>query len=237
MRTIAVLFFFIYTVICELPSMMRLNSLVKKGELAERDRLTQKVVTHWAGGLVKTSGTRLKVTGLENIPQGQPVVIVSNHLSNFDIPILIHALQKALGFVAKVELIKIPFVSTWMKAMQCVFLERGNPRKALETMKIGAENIRRGYTMVIFPEGTRSKDGKIGHFKPGSLKLAVMAGVPILPVTLKGSDRIMRRGSLAIHPADVEVVIAPPIQASGGADEDTQKLTEQVKQVILQNYQ
>lgn len=127
----------------------------------------QKVFRH----LLKISGVTIEVNGLENIPD-EAALFVGNHSSYFDIIVTGAAIPGGVGFVAKDSLGNIPGLSSWMKRIHCLFLDRKDIRKGLQTILEGAEYLKEGYSMCIYPEGTRSTNGELGEFKGGSLKMA-----------------------------------------------------------------
>lgn len=224
------IYFWLYQIIA-LPNLLRANRLAAKGMLAERDALAARQALGWSRSLLWLAGCRVQVTGAEQIPEGA-VVYVSNHQGAFDIPILLGSIEKPKGFIAKDSLEKMPGVGHWMQHIHCVFIKRGNPREAIVAISQGVQKLKEGHSMVIFPEGTRSKDGALLEFKAGALKLATKAGVPIVPVAIDGSVAMMQKGSWVIHPADVAVTVFPPFLPETYKDLDTNELTEQLKQTI-----
>jgi 1-acyl-sn-glycerol-3-phosphate acyltransferase len=145
------------------------------------------VTNRWARFTLFTAGVRLSVSGRENA-QGHSsgFVVISNHQGNFDIPVFIASLPFSAGFIAKKELMKMPFLSTWMNALDCVFIDRRNPRESREKL---IDRIKRSdkNPIFLFPEGTRSKGMEMGPFKTGSLKLLFLNRIDVLPVTISGS--------------------------------------------------
>lgn len=206
-----------------------------QNNIAERDACAHAAARKWAHTAITANGSEIKVTGIENIPVSGGVLFVSNHQSNFDIPILIGFLPRDKGFIAKVELMKIPVFRMWMKALGCVFINRNDARQSLVALNQAAEKLKDGHSLVIFPEGTRSSDGKLGRFKAGSLKLAFHANVPVVPVTIKGSMHIMPKGTSLIKSAQVEVIVSEPIMAGQMLGKDIHAVTEMVRDIIRQN--
>ncbi len=202
---------------------------------SERDACAHQIARNWARSAITANGSIVKVTGIENIPATGGVLFVSNHQSNFDIPILIGFIPRDKGFIAKIELLKVPVFSMWMKALGCLFIDRHNARQTLSALNIAADRLREGHSLVIFPEGTRSSDGKLGRFKPGSFRLGIKANVPIVPVTINGSVNIMQKGTSLIKSANVEVIISPPLLPAEIADKDLNFVAEKVKNIILTN--
>jgi len=122
-----------------------------------------------------------------------------------------------------------------MKYLGCVFIDRNDARQSLRMLNQAAERLKEGHSLVIFPEGTRSKDGIVGQFKSGSLKIALKANVPIIPVTINGSIDIMPKGSSFIKSADVEIIISPPLILDEIVEKDPSAITEKVRSIIVAN--
>lgn len=214
------------------PSLLRANRLAAEDRTSELDALANAIAVPWARSLLKLAGCQVRVTGAENVPADTAVLFVSNHQSNFDIPILIAHIDRPKGFIAKESLEKLPLISQWMRHIHCVFIKRGSPRDAAAAINAGIRTLKSGYSMVIFPEGTRSSSGALQEFKPGALKLATKAGVPIVPVTINGSVRMMRKGSIIIRPAIVELTLSPPIFPEAYDTNDTVALSDQLEAII-----
>lgn len=234
-RTIIWFIYFWISLLIIMPQLNKVKKLDRQGKIKERDEIVFKTTKNWASKLIRLSGTKVNVSGRENIPVDTAVVFIGNHQGNFDVPIYIACLDKPKGFISKVEIRKMPIINTWMEYMQCVFIQRGNPRKAIEAINQGVEKIKNGYSMVIFPEGTRSKSDAVGEFKPGSFKLALKSGAPIVPVTVKGTYNIMEKHKFIITPSDVELIISPPIYTSNLSREEINELPEKVKAIIQNN--
>lgn len=230
MRTVVWFIYFWLYQIAVLPKYFKMKSLAKKNE-AIMPRL-QPVVRKWAQGMVKMSGSDIKVHGEENIPDEGPVVFVANHQSNFDIPIMLGYIKRSKGFIAKKETEKMPIVGGWMKYLKCIFMDRTSPRAALKSIKEGIQIVKDGHAMVIFPEGTRSVDGKMNEFKPGSFKLATKANAQIIPITINGSIDIMRKGQFKIKPATVNVYVSKPVDSNKYESADSYMLREEVYNII-----
>lgn len=217
-----------------IPALKKVERMTRDGREDEKNVFVDDIATRWSGKLLKLAGCDVTVIGAEHIPKNQTVLYVGNHQSNFDIPILLHYLNGTKGFIAKKELEKMPIVSKWMAAINCVFMDRDNMRKSAIAINQGIKNLKAGTSMVVFPEGTRSRDGKPLEFKQGALKLATKSGVPIVPITIKGSVDIMTSGSLRIHPAKVELIISPVVKPEDYPEKETKRITEDVKNVIVE---
>jgi len=210
-----------------IPMNLRIARHAKNGRQQEADRMVYDVAGKWARLLVKLTGSRVTVDQVAELPVG-PYLIVGNHQGNFDIPLIIGHVTSQVGFLSKVENGKLPFVGSWMRLLHCVFIERGNPREAVKAIQMGVDTLKQGYNLVLFPEGTRSKNGKLQTFKPGSLKLASKAGVPVVPVIIDGSFNMMKKGSLIIHPADIKITLGKHFDPN--AFENTNQLTEALEE-------
>ena len=211
---------------------MKLN---RQGDISGRDACAHAIARRWAQKGLAMNGSSIQVSGIENVPRNGGLLFVGNHQSNFDIPILVGHVPRDKGFIAKLELLKVPAFSRWMKNIGCIFIDRNDPRQALDTINEAAERINAGHSMVIFPEGTRSADGSIGVFKAGSLRLAIKSGVPIVPVTISGSKDIMPKGSSIIKSASVKVIISPPMRPEEFEGMDSRQIAEKVRNVIVSN--
>ncbi|HEY5586189.1 MAG TPA: lysophospholipid acyltransferase family protein [Ruminiclostridium sp.] len=225
-------YFWIYLVFT-FVDMIKVKWLERQNKIAERDAFIHKRAMEWAKKMVAFTGSKITVTGEENIPKEGGVLFVGNHQSNFDIPILIGYINKPKAFITKSELSRVPIFSTWMKAIGCIFINRKNARQSLIAINQGAERLKQGYSIVIFPEGTRSQDGSVGEFKAGSLKLATKSKVPIIPVTIKGSMNIMPKKGFVIRPAAVEVIISPPVMIDPAIKNDSNQISEIVRNIII----
>lgn len=197
----------------------------------------QKVVINnatriWSKIAIFITGNRVRKFNTDVVPEGT-VLYVVNHQGYFDIPALMSTLPKSPAFVAKVELEKIPMISYWMKKMGCLFMDRGNMRQSLKIILQGIEMLKDGQSMVIFPEGTRSKSNEVGEFKAGSLKLAMKAGVPIVPVTLKNSFKVFEEHN-RIRTAEVSIKFHEPIYTEHLSKEEMANLHVEVRNIIAE---
>lgn len=213
----------------------KLEKLERTGEKEKLEILTHQISRNWAQAMVNLTGSKIQIEGEDNVPKDQAVLFVTNHQANFDIPLLLGYIDKPKGFIAKVELTKLPIVSMWMKRINCVFIDRKNVRQSLQAINEGIEILKSGYSLVIFPEGTRSCSNQLGEFKKGSLKLALKAGVPIIPVTINGSYKIMEQSNYLIRPAKVRIVVGKPLFIEQLTEEEKNNLAEIVRTEITKN--
>jgi 1-acyl-sn-glycerol-3-phosphate acyltransferase len=173
----------------------------------------------WARQLIFIAGGRVEISGLENLPAGGGVLFVSNHQGAFDIPLLLGYVPGLKGFVSKKENSRLPIVSIWMKLLHCIILDRRDLRQSARAIARGIRDLQAGRSLVIFPEGTRSKSGVMNRFKEGSFKLATRSGAAIVPLTIDGSYRLLEGNKGRIGPASVRLHIhAPVIPADLPAD-------------------
>jgi 1-acyl-sn-glycerol-3-phosphate acyltransferase len=230
-RTIIWFIWFWVSLIFTLPFLLWTKLLDKQGREEQRIKVVNKTASLWSSAVVNLSGAKVTVEGLENLPEG-PVVFIGNHQGNFDIPILISFIDKPKAFIAKIETLKLPIVSFWMRQMKCVFMDRNNIRQSITAINQGVQYLKEGYSMVIFPEGTRSGGVEMGEFKAGSFKLATKSGVPIVPVAINGSYNIMGKKSLIVKPAEVSVKILKPIETANLSKEELKNLHDRVYEEI-----
>jgi len=167
----------------------------------------------WGRLLIKIIGAAVTVTGKENIPKEGGVCFVSNHSSYFDIVLMLAYCDKPMGFIAKKELLFIPFLNCWIFMLGGLFIDRKNIKKAVRTINRGVEKIKSGSWMLIYPEGHRSKGLGLLPFHPGSLKLATMAEAVIVPVAIKGSYDVFER-NYRIKSVPVNVTFCESIDTS-----------------------
>lgn len=184
----------------------------------------------WSRFLIPFSGVRIKVSGSENIPKNKPVVFASNHQGAADILILLATLPIGFLFAPRKELFRIPIFGWYLKKAGYFLIDREAILAASKTVEKMSEIIKKGKSILIFPEGTRTRDGSLRKFKPGSLLMALKSGAPVVPIAISGSFNIMPRGTWLINPQSVKVSIGKPIFIQS-EKEYPQKL-EEVREVI-----
>lgn len=234
MRTIIWFIYFWGYLLFALPKMKKARRLEAAGDLDARDALVESMVQKWARSLLRLAGVRVELSGLENIPEG-PAVFVPNHQSYFDIPVLLAWLDKPHPLVSKQEVKKIPLIRTWMELLDCVFIDRDNARQSVAALGEAAKNMtQRGRSFIIFPEGTRSRGDEMGEFKNGGFRAALKAGVPVVPVVIDGTYKVMEANHMWIHPASVRVKVLPPVPTQGMSREESKLIGEKVRGLILE---
>jgi 1-acyl-sn-glycerol-3-phosphate acyltransferase len=167
----------------------------------------------WARFLIFLIGCKITVSGKENIPREGGVCFVCNHGSIFDIILMLCYTGRVVGFIAKKELVYIPFLNLWISMLGGLFIDRKNPRKGLKTINKGVARIKAGGCMLIFPEGHRSRDQGLLPFHPGSLKLATQSETIIVPVAIKGSYDVFER-NYRVNAAKLQVTFCKPINTA-----------------------
>ena len=208
--------FFIYVAgiaICVIPIAVVAMLLSFIGLGKPMRTLVYSIARLWALGLIKIIGCPVTVKGRETIPKEGGVCFVSNHGGLFDIAMLFAYCGRPIGFVAKKELLYIPFLNIWVFLIGGLFIDRGNIRKALRTIDKGIARIKAGGGMIIFPEGHRSRGEGLLPFHPGSLKLATQAGAPIVPVSIYGSYELFERQNRVIS-VPVGISFSEPIETA-----------------------
>lgn len=188
----------------------------------------------WAPFLLWVGRMRLEVEGLETVDWTQPHYVAANHQSIVDVLALFRALPVPLLFVLKEDLRRVPLLGRYVSAMGMIFLPRGNRRRSLENLRECNRRIADGFSILIFPEGTRGSDGRIGPFKPGVFLPAIDGGVPIIPIILDGTGRILPRGGFRPRPGTIRVAIGQPVTTAGLTQSDRLALAEEVRERMLQ---
>ena len=180
----------------------------------------------WARSILFGSRMKVTVKGLNRISPTQSYIFMSNHQSNFDIPVLLGYLPVQFRWLAKAELFRIPVFGGSMRRCGYISIDRSNRESAIRSLGLAAEAIRAGVSVMIFPEGTRSRDGAIRPFKKGGFVLAVESGVPIVPLVIHNTFAVMSKDSFRIAPRDVVLEILEPI--------DTSEYSYQQKDVLME---
>ena len=182
----------------------------------------------WSRAVLGSAGVRVRVHGHTTLDPKQPYVVMPNHLSMVDIWAVLVAVPVPLRFIAKKQLGQIPLFGWAMRAGRFIFIDRQNAASARRSIDQAAARVRGGCSVVIFPEGTRSRDGRLGPFKKGGFHLAISSGAEIVPVAIRGSRDVMPRGTALIRPGDVDIEIGAPISTAGLGPEDRAALIETV---------
>lgn len=188
----------------------------------------------WGRSILWISGIKVKVDGLEHIDPERSAIYMSNHQSNFDIPVFFSALPVQFRWLAKAELFKIPIFGRAMSGAGYISIDRSNHKSALNSLLRAAKSIRSGTSVLIFPEGTRSADGALHDFKSGGFVLALNAGVPIVPMAVHGTFHVMPKHRNIIRRHAVRIVVRPAIDTTAYTRQTKHELMEHVRSSILQ---
>lgn len=231
LRAFFILVYVIYYIIVTTPQRRRLREMTET-DPAESSRLSHLAVKKAFRTILRIAGVKIEVSGLDNIPD-EACLYVGNHNSYFDILVTETVIPSGTGFVSKDSLQKIPGLSSWMNLIHCLFLNRTDVREGLKMILTGADYLKEGYSMFIFPEGTRSRDGHIGEFKGGSLKMAQKAGAPIVPVAISGSSKIFEKNEgLRVTPGHVKVSFGTPFKFSDLTKEQKKTISDHTRAAI-----
>jgi 1-acyl-sn-glycerol-3-phosphate acyltransferase len=178
------------------------------------------------------AGVQLEMQGRDRIPRGRPVVFMANHQSNCDPPALLAVLPNVLVLVKK-EFFRVPIIGSGMRLVGFIRVDRKNREQALDAVERGVLALKAGKSFLVYPEGTRSSDGRLQRFKKGVFVMAVKAGAPIVPISVSGSNKIMPKGKFVIRPGRVRITFHDSIATEGLTTEDRDVIIERVRQAIL----
>jgi 1-acyl-sn-glycerol-3-phosphate acyltransferase len=190
----------------------------------------------WSRMIARTVGARVRVFGAEHIIPGTSYVFLSTHQSYMDIPVMLGYLPAQLRIAAKQEVFRIPFLGWHMRRAGHISINRSSTPEAIMSLQRAVGGIRGGLCAFIFPEGTRSHDGRLQPFKKGGFKFALQTGVPVIPITIIGTREILPRDSFIFRPGPVEMFIDEPIPTAGLTDEDLPALMEMVRSQMARHF-
>jgi 1-acyl-sn-glycerol-3-phosphate acyltransferase len=185
----------------------------------------------WSWLILATTGVTVHAHGLERLQYGRTYVFVANHQSIYDIPVLFATLQWQLRIIAKESLGRVPFLGWHLRRGGHLLVDRRRPDRAAILRKWKAL-VHKGLSLIIFPEGTRSVDGRVASFKAGSFLLAIEAGLPIVPISVEGSRAVMRKGRLTTCPGHVRLTVHEPIETSGRRPSEARDLAERTRAIV-----
>jgi 1-acyl-sn-glycerol-3-phosphate acyltransferase len=192
----------------------------------------------WCRWILKLCGIHVEVEGLENVDRNRPYVIISNHLSNFDIWATFAALPLKIRFVAKKELLRFPIFGQALALSDHIVIDRAHPEEAVARINARmVSQVDQGFCILFYAEGTRSRDGKVHPFKKGGVTLAVRTGLPIVPMSVSGTRKFLPRSRVIIRPGGrVKIVLDKPIETKGYPFEQRDELNQLVRDVVIRNY-
>ncbi|MDB2075410.1 MULTISPECIES: lysophospholipid acyltransferase family protein [Clostridium] len=234
MKYIKYVRYVVYMLIMRLKGIKRAYIERFKGE-EEAWKYAQEVFRKWTYFTINIIGMEIEVEGFENIPD-KTCVFMGNHQSILDIPVMRYSTQRTLDFVAKKELAKAPLIGYWITHVKSVTIDRDNVREGMKAINQAVNNIKDGYNFTIFPEGTRSKDGKIHEFKKGSVKIATKSKAPIVPVAIKGTSACFE-DSKEFVPGKVKVIFGEAIETENISREVEKELMLRVEESVRNLYE
>ncbi len=221
--SIRILFAIFYSYIASIYSMQKYKFGNKKyGKRESRERIYQ-ALQKIARRMAKAAGMEVKVLGAENLPKEGPVVYMANHKGLFDAVALVSTIDDPMIAIVKKEVKKMPIISRWIGALGCIYLDRKDMKQSLAAILEGIKELKEGQSVLIFPEGTRSKTDELGKFKEGSFKLALKANVPIVPIAILNTEKVFE-AQKRIVPHTVYMKVGNPI--------DTPNLTAEEKKLL-----
>lgn len=186
----------------------------------------------WSWLLMKTNRVKIQVIGLEKFAREKSYVFISNHGSNLDPPAVALAIPQTLRFIGKSSLAKIPIFGWAAKMARLIFIDRSNSAKSIETINKAIKDLKNGISAFFFAEGSRGINGVLQSFKKGGVALAIKAKLPVIPITIIGSYKLLPRSSIRIRPGILKVIIGDPIDTSSYGDDDKDILLQKVRNVI-----
>lgn len=235
-RFLIVAAFVILFLILSIPLLIA-EWIIGKRSPQAKDRSSLAIVNWAFRNVIRLSGVRVTVLGEENVPKDTAVLYVGNHRSFYDIILTYVRVPRPTGYVAKVEMLKIPLLSNWMKNLHCLFLDRDNIKEGLKTILKGVEKVKNGISICIFPEGTRNKTADTFlPFHEGSFKIAEKGGVPVVPITIVNSSAVFEDHFPKIRRANVIIEYGEPIYINALDKETKKALGSYVRGIIEKTY-
>jgi len=195
------------------------------------------IIRFWGRSCLFLAGLKVQIQGVKNIPHTNSAIYVSNHQSNFDIPIIFAGLPIQFRWLAKQEMFRIPLFGLAMKLGGLIPIDRSNRRTTMHSIIAAAQRIKEGTSVVIFPEGTRTPDGQLQEFKKGALLIAAKAQVPVVPIVIHGSYQILPKNRWKINGGLLKIEFLPPIATDGLKSKDIDILTNKVHDQIANKLQ
>jgi 1-acyl-sn-glycerol-3-phosphate acyltransferase len=193
------------------------------------------VMVIWSRGVAASMGLTFSIKGLEKLVPGVSYIVTPNHQGNTDILALVCLLPMKFHWVVKRELLRIPFFGAAVRRTGAIAVDRSDKRQAVKSLQTGSGRLREGWSILIYPEGTRTSDGKLQPFKKGAFMTAVQTGLPILPITCNGAFEVMPKNTLMVRPGHITLTVSDPISTDGLSEDDVPKLMEQTREAISKN--
>ncbi len=222
---------FFTTLLERTSELKKVQEMKKTQSWREYRPFVDEILYDWLNPMVDMAGVKFEATGIDKIPENEPIIYTPNHAGAFDIPAIVLTAPKPPIFMAKKELGKIPVLKNWMDAVDCVFVDRNNKNSAHSSLQQAIDAVKDGRSIVVFPEGTRSKTGELGEFRGGAMKIAMETGAKVVPVLLEGTrDRLEATGNVTA--GTVYVTYLDPIETKGLTKEDFFKMPAEIKDLI-----
>ncbi|HEV2861178.1 MAG TPA: lysophospholipid acyltransferase family protein [Pyrinomonadaceae bacterium] len=190
----------------------------------------------WSRMIARTAGMGVRVHGAGRLREGASYVFLSTHQSYMDIPAMLGYIPAQLRIAAKREVFQIPFLGWHMRRAGHISINRGSTQEAVETLRRAAREIEPGISVFLYPEGTRSRDGSLQPFKKGGFKFALQTGLPVVPITIVGTRRVLPRDSFVFRPGPVDLYLDAPIPTSGLTDSDLPALMRDVREAMEKHF-
>jgi 1-acyl-sn-glycerol-3-phosphate acyltransferase len=234
----------LYKIICiswlglwaALATMILAVPIIAAGLLSRTGNLAFTLSKLWAYTILAVSLVRTEIKNKEKIQKGTSYIIISNHQSLYDIISLVTTLGIQYRWFIKREVLKVPLFGHGLYASRNIFIDRRNTERAIESINRGIKRLPQGASIMVFAEGTRSPDGQIHEFKKGGFMVAIAHKMPILPVTVNGSRRVMPKGNLVFKPGKIQVVVGEPIDTSGYTAYMVDELISKTRQAVMANF-
>jgi 1-acyl-sn-glycerol-3-phosphate acyltransferase len=224
-RTIGVVLFLAFALLLVMPFFILWTLLTGSADLM------YDVAIGTVGASLRIAKIRVRVEGLENIPPSV-CIFAANHISNIDPIAFVPAIPRRVSVLLKSELFRIPILSTAMRLAKFVPVDRADKEAAVASVNVALGVLKEGLSLAVYPEGTRSPDGRLKPFKKGTFALAIEAGVPIVPVSISGAQHLMRKGEWTMRPGEIVVRFGPPVDASQYTMERRMELLARVEELV-----
>ncbi|NLW79244.1 MAG: 1-acyl-sn-glycerol-3-phosphate acyltransferase [Ruminococcaceae bacterium] len=233
LRTLGWVIWLFGYLVSRLPFYWKAKSLQKKGDIAGKEAAVDKQVQLWTTRLLHHLKTRVILEGVENMPPpDEPVVFACNHQSFVDIPVILDVIRPVRPILARTGIGKVPMLSGWMNLIGCIYVDRDDVRASVAALREGEAILESGRSMILFPDGTRSKGDAMGTFEPGAVRMAWKAGVRIIPIAIDGTWKVLEGNDYKIQPADVRVTILPAVEAKDLSKADQKALPGRLEEMI-----
>lgn len=224
--------FLLWLYILPLTLVVSIIALVRLALLHHSPTQANQLVRTWGRLICRASGVEVTVVGLDHLPGSGPYIFAANHQSQFDIMVLQGYLDVDCRWLAKKELFLVPIWGAAMRRAGYIPVDRSHGRQAMKSLEEAARRIADGTSVIIFPEGTRCVDGLLQPFKAGAMLLAIKAGVPIVPMAIKGTHQVMPKGSLLISPGQVSIRVGTPIDPTRFTAREKHQLAQELRDSV-----